>query len=74
MTKVVFMSSQSHYTNLCKTCFNLFLLIKVSRPDQHALRARVSAYRIQSNKFDELPVIQYGHYAVESIPVTYALI
>jgi hypothetical protein len=74
MTKVVLMSSQSQHTNLCKTCFNVFLLIKVSRPDQHTVRARVSVYRIHSNKFDGLCEIQFRHYAVEAIPVTYALI
>jgi hypothetical protein len=54
MTKVVFMSSQSQYTNLCKACFNLFLLIKVSRPDQHAVRAHVCVSH---------PVEQVGRFA-----------
>jgi hypothetical protein len=67
------MSSQNHYTNLCKTLyFNLFCLIKLSRPDQRIVLVHVCVcvYRVQSIHFDGLLEIQYGHYAVEAIPVT----
>jgi hypothetical protein len=36
------MSSQNHYTNLCKTLyFSLFCLIKLSRPDQRIVLVHV---------------------------------
>jgi len=39
------MSSQNHYTNLCKTpCFSLFCLIKLSRADPHVVLLRVCVY------------------------------